>query len=228
MCDKLGKERAIAFLDQQESLLNNYKKQKIEMPEQDSQKLDAIATVRRLTNPLGKGWGDSQERQIPFRENPNNHLEKGTLQPTKGQLATWEHNGNLLNTQSTQLIKTKTYKTQEGNETQVGSNLCRSTSQTGLNKGPFHQDPFKHLHEQTSNIHNETHTQNNTSIMGEQQSPREVWKGSISRLPVSNQDPSEQEICKQGAEQRKHSEHEVFNQTNTPQYREQLPPKKVL
>ena len=55
-CTKPGKERAIARLHQQESIIDYCKnqKQKHQPKDSDVQKLDAIATTRRLTNPNGK------------------------------------------------------------------------------------------------------------------------------------------------------------------------------
>ena len=55
-CNKPGKEWAIAWLHQQESILDFCQRQKKQPTSRDSQKVDAIATTRRLTNPAGKDW----------------------------------------------------------------------------------------------------------------------------------------------------------------------------
>ena len=64
-CTKPGRERAIALLHQQESIIDYCKKQKQKnQPTScDFQRLDAIATTRRLTNPCGKDWQVSQEKE---------------------------------------------------------------------------------------------------------------------------------------------------------------------
>ena len=64
-CDKPEKEKMIAFMHRQESLLDKYKAQRSEKLACDPQKLDAIATTKRLTNPSGKGWTTPYENLMP-------------------------------------------------------------------------------------------------------------------------------------------------------------------
>ena len=61
-CTKPGKERAIVWLHQQESIIDYCKKQKQkhQPTDCDVQKSDAIATTRRLTNPDRKDWNKKE------------------------------------------------------------------------------------------------------------------------------------------------------------------------
>ena len=65
-CTKPGKERAIAWLYQQESIIDYCKKQKQKHQPNDCdiQKLDTIATTRRLTNPDGKDWHGHEKEML--------------------------------------------------------------------------------------------------------------------------------------------------------------------
>ena len=64
-CDKPEKEKMIAFMHRQESLLDKYKAQRSEKLACNPQKLNVIATTRRLTNPSGKGWTTPYENLMP-------------------------------------------------------------------------------------------------------------------------------------------------------------------
>ena len=79
-CAKPGKERAIAWLHQQESIIDYCKsqKQKHQPKDSDIQKLDAIATTRRLTNPNGKDWCDNE-----MLSHQHNEIGKHTSQGSR-------------------------------------------------------------------------------------------------------------------------------------------------
>ena len=81
-CTKPGKERVIAWLHQKESIIDYCKKQKQKHHPTscDVQRLDAIATTRRLTNPDGKDW---QEKEMLFHEKQHKEISKDILQEAK-------------------------------------------------------------------------------------------------------------------------------------------------
>ena len=85
-CTKPGKERAIAWLHQQESILDycQKQKQKDQPTSHDFQRLDVIATTRRLTNPCGKDWQVSQERETLVQGKQHKEISKDIPQVTKG------------------------------------------------------------------------------------------------------------------------------------------------
>ena len=55
-----------------------------------------------------------------------------------------------------------------------------------------------------------------------------MWTKPTGKSPIGNQVPFDQEIHKQDLGQRKHFDNEVFNQANTPCWREQLPNNEVF
>ena len=77
-CTKPGKERAIVWLHQQESIIDYCKKQKQKHQPNDCnvQKLDAIATTRRLTNPDGKDWHEKEMLSHQHKET-GKHISQG-------------------------------------------------------------------------------------------------------------------------------------------------------
>ena len=81
-CTKPGRERAIAWLHQQESIIDYCKKQKQKhQPTScDFQRLDTIATSRRLTNPVGKDW---QEKEILSHGKQHKEISKDISQEAK-------------------------------------------------------------------------------------------------------------------------------------------------
>ena len=78
-CAKPGKERAIAWLHQQESIIDYCKnrKQKHQPKDSNIQKWDAIATTRRLTNPNGKDWHD-KEMSFHQHKEIGKHISRGS------------------------------------------------------------------------------------------------------------------------------------------------------
>ena len=67
-CGKEGKEkeRLIAQLQQQKLILDNcnWQRDRERDHDSDSQKLEAIAVMRRLTNPLGKDWNSPSKSHV--------------------------------------------------------------------------------------------------------------------------------------------------------------------
>ena len=94
-CDWPGKEKFIVQIHRQESLLDFYEKQGRDRSNVslDSQKLDAIATTRRLTNPLGKNWEELPNEYLSgIPDKSTNFKKSGCGAVTKGQQATWVNN----------------------------------------------------------------------------------------------------------------------------------------
>ena len=104
-CTKPGKERAIAWLHQQESIIDYCKNQKHKHQPKDSdvQKLDAIATTRRLTNPDGKDWCDKEMSSHQHKE-----LGKHILRGSRKGISINSSNQITPNSHFTQLDKFKT------------------------------------------------------------------------------------------------------------------------
>ena len=109
-CTKPGKERAIAWLHQQESIIDYCKnqKQKHQLKNSDIQKLDAIATTRRLTNPDGKDRCDKEMSSHQHKE-LRKHISRGSR---KG-ISINSSNQITPNSHFTQLDKFKTNTSQD-------------------------------------------------------------------------------------------------------------------
>ena len=106
-CTKPGRERAIAWLHQQESIIDYCKKQKQKhQPTScDFQRLDMIVTTRRLTNPHGKDW---QEREILSHGKQHKEISKDILREAKRGMTINSSTQITPNSQFTQLDKCKT------------------------------------------------------------------------------------------------------------------------
>ena len=106
-CTKPGRERAIAWLHQQESIIDYCKKQKQKhQPTScDFQRLDAIATTRRLTNPHGKDW---QEKEILSHGKQHKEISKDISQEAKRGMTINSSTQITPNSHFMQLDKCKT------------------------------------------------------------------------------------------------------------------------
>ena len=106
-CTKPGQERAIAWLHQQESIIDYCKKQKQkhQPADCDIQKLDAIATTRRLTNPDGKDW---HEKEMLSHEKQHKEISKHISQGAKRGISINSSSQITPNSHFTQLDKFKT------------------------------------------------------------------------------------------------------------------------
>ena len=105
-CTKPGKERAIVWLHQQESIIDYCKKQKQKhQPTScEVQRLDAIATTRRLTNPDGKDW---QEKEMLSHEKQHKEIGKDISQEAKRGMTINSSSQTTPNSHSTQFDKFK-------------------------------------------------------------------------------------------------------------------------
>ena len=105
-CTKPGRERAIAWLHQQESIIDYCKKlkQKHQPTSCDVQRLDAIATTRRLTNPDGKDW---QEKEI-LSHGKQHEISKDISQEAKRGMTINSSTQITPNSHFTQFDKFKT------------------------------------------------------------------------------------------------------------------------
>ena len=106
-CTKPGRERAITWLHQQESIIDYCKKQKQKhQPTScDVQRLDAIATTRRLTNPDGKDW---QEKEILSHGKQHKEISKDISQEAKRGMTINSSTQITPNSHFTQFDKFKT------------------------------------------------------------------------------------------------------------------------
>ena len=133
-CTKPGRERAIAWLHQQESIIDYCKKQKQKhQPTScDFQRLDAIATTRRLTNPHGKDW---QEKEILSHGKQHKEISKDISQQAKRGMTINSSTQITPNSHFTQLDKCKTNTPQDESEKRDLGHDPQYTRQTLVNKG---------------------------------------------------------------------------------------------
>ena len=166
-CTKPGKERAIAWLHQQESIIDYGKKQKQKhQPTNcDVQRLDTIATTRRLTNPNGKDW---QEKEMLFHEKQHKEISKDISQEAKRGTTTNSSSQITPNSHSTQFDKFKTNTLQDESEKRSPGHDPQYTGQTLLNKGLVIPGSHKRVFEQTSQSYSEVAPENNSAITGDQ------------------------------------------------------------
>ena len=130
---KPGRERAIAWLHQQESIIDYCKKQKQKhQPTScDFQRLDVIATTGRLTNPHGKDW---QEKEILSHGKQHKEISKDISQEAKREMTINSSTQITPNSQFTQLNKCKTNTPQDESEKRDLGHYPQYTGQTLVNK----------------------------------------------------------------------------------------------
>ena len=133
-CTKPGRERAIARLHQQESIIDCCKKQKQKhQPTScDFQRLDAIATTRRLTNPNGKYW---QEKEILSHRKQHKEISKDISQEAKRGMTINSSTQITPNSHFTQLDKCKTNTPRDESRNRGLGYDPQYTRQTLVDKG---------------------------------------------------------------------------------------------
>ena len=133
-CMKPGRERAITWLHQQESIIDYCKKQKQKhQPTScDFQRLAAIATTRRLTNPNGKDW---QEKEILSHRKQHKEIGKDISQEAKRGMTINSSTQITPSSHFTQLDKCKTNTPRDEGEKRGLGYDPQYTGQTLVDKG---------------------------------------------------------------------------------------------
>ena len=135
-CTKPGRERPIAWLHQQESIIDYCKKQKQknQPTSHDFQRLDAIATTRRLTNPYGKDWQVSHEKETLSHGKQHKEISKDISQEAKRGMTISSSTQITPNSQFTPVDKCKTNTSRDENEKRNQGYDPQYTGQTPVNK----------------------------------------------------------------------------------------------
>ena len=155
------------WLHQQESIIDYCKKQKQKHQQTgcDIQRLDTIATTRRLTNPDGKDW---QEKEILSHGKQHKEISKDVSQEAKRGMTINSSIQITPNSHFIQLDKCKT-NTPRGESEKRGPGCDpQYTGQTLVNKGFVIPGSDKRVLEQTSQSYCETAPENNSTITGDQ------------------------------------------------------------
>ena len=163
-CAKPGKERAIAWLHQQESIIDYCKNQKLkhQLNDSDIQKLDAIATTRRLTNPHGKDWCD---KEMPAHQ--HNEIGKHISQGSRRGLPINSSSQITPNSHLTPLDKLKNNTFTENNKRNLGCDP-QFTDQTLVKKECVIPSSHKRIAKQTVQLGSKQLPGNNGVITGDQ------------------------------------------------------------
>ena len=127
-----------------------------------------IATTRRLTNPCGKDWQVSQERETLFQGKQHKEISKDIPQVSKGGTTISLSIQITPGTQLTQADKCKTYTSREENERRKQGNDPQYTGQTPVNKRLVNQESHKQVFEQTPQLYHEVASRDNGIITGNQ------------------------------------------------------------
>ena len=153
-CTKPGKERAIAWLHQQESIIDYCKKQKQKHQPTNCevQKLDTIATTRRLTNPDGKDW---HEKEMLSHEKQHKEISKHISREAKRGISINSSSQITPNSHFTQLDKFKTNIPRDESEKRSPGCDPQYIGQTLVNKEFVIPGSHKRVIEQTSQSYSE-------------------------------------------------------------------------
>ena len=154
------------WLHQQESIIDYCKKQKQKHQPTtcDVQRLDAMATTRRLTNPDGKDW---QEKEMLSHEKQHKEINKDISQEAKRGMTINSSSQITPNSHSTQLDKFKTNTLRDESEKRSSGHDPQHIGQTLVNKEFVIPGSHKQVLEQTSQSYSEVAPENNSTITGD-------------------------------------------------------------
>ena len=172
-CRIPGKEKKISWLQEQEAILESLHIQKLKCKESPSDSLDlqrreAIATARKLTNPLGKLWNDPEKRYLSPITMEHSHKIKTDTPQLINSGANEEHSNTYRdasitqNTQVKQTEKIKTNTSRNERDTRPSSRPLidpQAMCEVAADKGPLNQFAHKKPSEQTPYYHEEIFTQ---------------------------------------------------------------------
>ena len=221
-CMVPGKERKINWLHQQEAILEGYKAQKCQRDkgrnrehDSDSQRREAIAVTRKLTNPSGKNWNF-----FPKNNEGPESIRDHTIGKDQGLVNDPSNaSSNTSINQDTQVkqidkIKTNTPWDEKGHRSFDNPQLRYKTS---VDKEPLNQFSHKPPLEQTQYYQSEVLARENTCTISDHLSPQPVDIGQLNQFPH-----------KQSLGQVPYHQDEVLAQANNLIGSDQLPPNSKL